>query len=399
MAGRPPLRIGAHGKITRTDLGNGTWKAICRYRDLDGVTRLIERTTPAGVTDQYGARAEEALLDAIAGRRPPGSGTITAATTLGALLDQYLVRCREDGVLAPKSVDTYEATLGTVRHRLADIRVGEATPGLLNEILRGIGRDHGATRERQTKVALNKVLTDAVMAGAITTNPVRELGARKKSKRDAKPKGAPALHDDQVRTFLTAISQSEVCRQKDLTDPVIVMAATGFRRGEVLALRPEDVDLEARVATVNGSVVRVKGGGLVRQDFTKTGESRSVALPQFAVDTLRRRLLGERPNTAGVIFPSTVGTLRDPDNFNKQWRGVRDALALPEVTSHSFRKTVATLIDDSGLSARIGADQLGHKRPSMTQDTYMDRGRIHPGVAEALDQAIRQGGTGLPVTP
>ena len=58
------------------------------------------------------------------------------------------------------------------------------------------------------------------------------------------------------------------------------------------------------------------------------------------------------------------------------------------MTSHSFRKTVATLIDDEGLSARIGADQLGHAKVSMTQDRYMSRGRVHTQVAELLDRAI-----------
>jgi len=58
------------------------------------------------------------------------------------------------------------------------------------------------------------------------------------------------------------------------------------------------------------------------------------------------------------------------------------------VTSHSFRKTVATLIDDEGLSARIGADQLGHAKVSMTQDKYMSRGRVHTQVAELLDRTI-----------
>ncbi|BCI87154.1 hypothetical protein NIIDMKKI_23600 [Mycobacterium kansasii] len=48
---------------------------------------------------------------------------------------------------------------------------------------------------------------------------------------------------------------------------------------------------------------------------------------------------------------------------------------MAEVTTHSFRKTVATLIDDEGLSARIGADHLGHSHVSMTQDRYMTRGR------------------------
>jgi integrase len=80
--------------------------------------------------------------------------------------------------------------------------------------------------------------------------------------------------------------------------------------------------------------------------------------------------------------------LRDPDNFNKQWRTVRDELGVPDVTSHSFRKTVATLIDDEGLSARIGADHLGHSNVSMTQDRYMARGRAHAEVAELLDRTV-----------
>jgi integrase len=88
---------------------------------------------------------------------------------------------------------------------------------------------------------------------------------------------------------------------------------------------------------VTGSVVRLKGQGLVRQDRTKGGDERSVPLPQFAVDALHRRKGGrQRPNTVGVIFPSSTGTLRDPDNFGKQWREVRDSLGLPDVSSHSF---------------------------------------------------------------
>jgi integrase len=111
-------------------------------------------------------------------------------------------------------------------------------------------------------------------------------------------------------------------------------------------------------------------------------------LPRFAVDALteRRRLpfFGEQE----MIFPSSAGTWRDPNNFNKQWRQVRDQVGADWVTTHSFRKTVATLIDGGGLSARIGADHLGHTNVSMTQDKYMARGRSHIEVAELLDRAI-----------
>ncbi len=83
-----------------------------------------------------------------------------------------------------------------------------------------------------------------------------------------------------------------------------------------------------------------------------------------------------------------AGAWRDPENFRARWRTVRDELGVPDVTSHSFRKSVATFIDDEGLSARIGAEHLGHARVPETMDTYMARGRSHKVVAELLEKAI-----------
>jgi integrase len=68
--------------------------------------------------------------------------------------------------------------------------------------------------------------------------------------------------------------------------------------------------------------------------------------------------------------------------------GVRDDLGVPGVTTCSFRKSVATLIDEEGLSARIGADHLGHTRISMTQDRYMAHGPVHMAVADLLERTI-----------
>jgi integrase len=150
-----------------------------------------------------------------------------------------------------------------------------------------------------------------------------------------------------------------------------------------------DYGESAATLTITGKVIRAAGKGLLRVDETKTAAGlRTLPLPTFAVTVLsaRRSLpyLGEQP----MIFPSTAGTWRDPDNFRARWREVREALGVPDATSHSFRKTVATLIDDEGLSARIGADHLGHTRISMTQDKYMARGRVHTAVADMLDRTI-----------
>ena len=52
-----------------------------------------------------------------------------------------------------------------------------------------------------------------------------------------------------------------------------------------------------------------------------------------------------------------------------------------------FRKTVATRLDEAGLSARQIADHLGHNRPSLTQDVYMGRGLASPEAATALQRS------------
>ncbi|NIK61478.1 integrase [Kribbella shirazensis] len=58
--------------------------------------------------------------------------------------------------------------------------------------------------------------------------------------------------------------------------------------------------------------------------------------------------------------------------------------------SHSFRKTTGTILDDAGQSARQIADQLGHGRPSLTQDVYMGRRAKNP--AAALEAALNTSG-------
>jgi integrase len=60
-------------------------------------------------------------------------------------------------------------------------------------------------------------------------------------------------------------------------------------------------------------------------------------------------------------------------------------MGMPGMSSHVFRRTVATLMDDAGLSARKAADQLGHAKPSMTQDVYYGRKMRATGAAGVLE--------------
>ncbi len=316
MAGRPPLRIGQHGKITRKYLGGGVWLARCRYRDTDGVTRIVERRGPADEHDQHGKLAADALIEALGERRPPSSApdAIGLDTRVMALADAYISRLAEDG-RAANTIATYRYTAGKFGKLFGGVRVGEATPARIDAALRSMRTAHGATMAKQTKTILRGALQLAVLANVIGTNPVRDVSGIKLDR----PQGATAMTANEVRELLSKLDASEYCRQHDLIDPITFFIATGLRRSELLGLRWVDFDADAGTIAVTGKALRVRGQGLVRVDETKSAAGRrTIPLPRFAIDMLaqRRRLpyLGEQT----IIFPSTAGTLRDPSNFSRQ---------------------------------------------------------------------------------
>ena len=91
-----------------------------------------------------------------------------------------------------------------------------------------------------------------------------------------------------------------------------------------------------------------------------------------------------------LVFPAPLGILRDRSNTERDLRGIFDAVGYGWVSSHVFRKTVATLMDEAGLSARAAADQLGHAKVSMTQDMYFGRRRIVTAGAAVMERVVRR---------
>ena len=234
MAGRPPLRIGQHGKIVRDYVGGGVWLARTRFRDADGVTRRVRRVGPADKFNKYGKLAEDALLMALAERRPPiGSAAIGPDTLVATLVDRHIDRLAEDG-RSIKTLDTYRYDAQKLAKFIGGVRVGEATPARLDAALRSMRSMHGTTMARRGRTLLRGALQLAVLDNVLATNPVRDVQLiRSKSA----PTGADALTADQLRELLIKLRVSETCAKRDLVDPITLLIATGLRRSELLALR------------------------------------------------------------------------------------------------------------------------------------------------------------------
>lgn len=146
----------------------------------------------------------------------------------------------------------------------------------------------------------------------------------------------------------------------DLPDIVEILVATGMRIGELLALRWSDIELTAPPARrddeiwmpwlmVNGQITS-KGK---RVDYGKTNAAiRPIALPDWAAALLRRRKVAQTPNDLDAVFITRNGTWHYPTNIQGRLRHIRlldeyaELTVLQGVTPHSFRRTVATEIDE-----------------------------------------------------
>jgi len=155
------------------------------------------------------------------------------------------------------------------------------------------------------------------------------------------------------------------------------MLATGLRIGECLGVLWFEMDLQTARVDVSSTVIRWSGHGLVRKTTKSKAGERSLLMPSWIVAELQTRFSGgvrmDEP-----VFANSLGGLRDPKNTRRDFRAALDRAGFEWVTTLSFRKTTATLLDQAGLSARVVAEQLGHARPSMTQDVYMGRKAVDP---------------------
>jgi integrase len=219
----------------------------------------------------------------------------------------------------------------------------------------------------------------------LATNPCCDV-----ARISTKPKRPPtALIADELRRFHQWLSSDEQSVEHDLSDLALFLAATGLRIGEALAIQWADVDLDEGTVEVRGTVLRLRAGGLVIKPSPKSAAGRHILeLPSWAVIMLRRRQPEDvsEDELARRVFPAPVaGGIRDPSNTLKMMCQAFKHAGFDGVTSHNFRKTVATLMDEAGLSARSAADQLGHAKPSLTADIYMGRKKRGTGAAEVLE--------------
>ena len=388
MAGRYPLAMGTWGAIRTwpaavNNNGKPTrWRARTKYRDIDGRARQIERWGRSA-TD-----AENQLKTALMAKsRMSRDGELSGADRFAKAAEiwrQSIENKVGRGTRSPGTLETYERTLKLhVLPALGEVRLLEISPPLLDRFLKRVLDSAGGPTAKLCRSVISGALGLAVRYGALATNPVRDadrLTARP-------PKEPRALTLEERQLLLKKLDADPVACAASVPELVRFMLGTGQRIGECLGVLWLDVDLGRRRVEVSSTVIRWTGHGLVRKDTKTRAGRRILVLPSWALADLQLRW-ARGVRLEEPVFSNSLGGLRDPKNTRRDVRAALDRAGFDWVTSHSFRKTTATMLDEAGLSARVIADQLGHARPSMTQDVYMGRKAVDARVAEALEDAL-----------
>jgi integrase len=387
--GRPPMPIGTWGLIRTYPVGQDEKgkplriRAMADCRDFDGVVRRVE------ASGRTATAATQNLRQKLQNRSSAGrQGELTGMTRFADAAVLWMSKMEalvSDGRRSPGTVDTYRRQLKNhVLPAMGEVRLGEATTPLVDKVVGAIKADVSAATARSCRSVISGILGLAVRYGAITHNPVRDV-----ERIESRPRKAPrALTPTERVELLTQLQEDNKARRRDLPDLVFFMLATGVRIGEALAVVWSQVNLEAGTVQITSTLIRVKGEGLLRKGTKSAAGERTLALPMSAVAVLRRRFMsGARLDQP--LFPDVNGGFRDPANVRRELREARGKEALAWITSHTFRKTAATILDEAALSARLVADQLGHSRTSTTQDFYLGRRSVDSQAADALEVALR----------
>lgn len=282
----------------------------------------------------------------------------------------------------PSTVRHYAEAVSRLLPTIGAIRLQDLTADDLDRAyatLRTAGR--APRTVRASHVAIRKMLARARERGLVAGNATDKANAPRA--RSTRPKRFPTWDVGELARFLHAV--------RDDPDHALwyLAARTGMRRGELVALRWDDVDLDAAVIDVTRAVTIDRA----RQVTVKLPKSdaghRQVELAAADVALLKehrkaqltqRLALGAGWRDNGLVFPALDGSQLHPDTVSSRWRTLckttAPGLGLAIIRLHDLRHSHATQLLAAGARAEAVTQRLGHSSVAFTLQTY---GHVRPG--------------------
>jgi integrase len=374
------------------------------YRTKDGRQRWFTIGKHGAPWTPETAREEaRRLLGDVAHQRDPAAEKRAArnAQTIAELCDLYLADAEAGRLVTRRRTQKKASTLAIDKGRIArhikpllgQLRVAAVTRDdvecFMHDVAEGKTaantktKPRGLARVRGGKGAANRavgllgaIFSYAVRRGMRSDNPVHGVTRPADGKRDRR------LTDTEYEALGSALRRAAAA---NIWPPAIAvarfLAVSGWRSGEALALRWDEVDLPRRTATLGD---------------TKTG--RSVRpLSHAACDVLR-----SLSRSGDLVFPATRGSGDVMSGFKKFWKRIAKLGGLPaDVTPHVLRHSYASLAADLGYSEPVIAALVGHQGRSTTSRYLHSADTVLLAAADAVANCTAQlmGEVGAQVVP
>jgi integrase len=339
---------------------DGRWEG--RYTVSWNGARQDRRSVFGSTESEAIRKLREAQRQAETGARP--DGTLTVAK----LMDQFLATVSQSRKLSTHA--NYQAvSRAYIVPRLGRRRVSKLSPGEVASWLsdlRSEGLSPSTTRLARTVLRL--ALEQAKSWGKTPINAAALVPAPKLDRQARRPPNVEAVQQ------LLALAQGE-----RLGVLFLLSVTTGARRGELLALRWSDVNLDTGEVRIAGTLNYVPRNGLVRST-PKSGRERVVYITTDVTQLLKfhqeqqdkeRHSVRWEVSEADYVFTTLTGTPVDPRNLTRIWHRLRGEAGLPVGTHlHDLRHFVATEMLSAGIPLSTISKQLGHSSIRVTADIY-----------------------------
>ena len=308
-----------------------------------------------------------------------GSGVAAAPPkTLAMLLEEFFAQ-HVDKKLPPKTAERYRQQANILDPALVAMPLADITPLHLNREWNRLLESGGHSRKdksprplsaktvRSTAGVVSSAFLRAVKWGLVPNNPVTNSEPPVPRKRE----GKALLPAEQL--LLIDSATGAWCMRMLLK----LLAATGARRGEALALRWSDID--GRDAVISRSLTQTRLG--LQFKGTKTERPRRVNLPESILVALalhrqeqvkfRQKLGPDYRSDLGLIFANPDGTPLKPDTISASISLLCRRLGLPKgVSLHTLRHSHGSVLLADGVDLATVSERLGHSSIRVTADVY-----------------------------
>lgn len=188
---------------------------------------------------------------------------------------------------------------------------------------------------------------------------------------------------DEVERFL------EDTRGQRLHPLYLIALTTGMRIGEICALSWDDVDFKSKLIHVNKTIVYADKEIYIKES-TKTGSARSITIPDFVVNYLKKLKLEQLPNRLNLVIPGVKSELIYNSTVTKAFQSDLKKTTVPKIRIHDMRHTHATMLlapPPAGLgeNIKVVSERLGHANVTTTLNTYA---HVLPNMQKTLSEKL-----------